>query len=647
MIKSATACKAGLIEPITFWMSLLITTVAINLLASQAIAETKETIAPTVGLQETAPVGTSEKLFTTGGLDEVAQSTLDLVDSGEASPSPTAEVSEVSDLGEITSPAEELTLQQAEDDSDDPLSQVTSVSQLSDVQPTDWAFQALQSMVERYGCISGYPDGTFRGNRALTRYEFAAGLNTCLDKITQQLGKDNTNLTAKEDFATLQRLQKEFETELVSLQSRADTLEARTAALESNQFSTTTKLNAFAWFNVNGAFANGTVRREAGRRIEPGSNVPLVVDAQAPNTTGSGLVWLEFNTSFTGKDSLLLQLAFGNGNPVTNNYTSEGLQFTYGADFTNQSGGLTANDVYLRELYYQFPISNTAQLVVGPRFNFFRFFDYNVFAYYFGAGAPIFNYLTFNSGNSTLVNAINRGAGGVLLWNINKQFELHLGYMGESNEYLPNPPFGSAFDPSQGLFRGTNTTTAELTYKATDRANIRFLYSRSNIQQIFGQVGGVIGPPLLGLADDGFGGPVNNASANTFTLNFDWLISPGFGTFGRYSYGSTNIDPQTARPGGQVNIQSFQLGLAFPNLGKQGSLATLSLVMPSNILEGRRFLVSGGGNGGTQIDIEASYYLPLTNNIAILPSFFAIVNPNNFDNNPTIFVGNLRTQFSF
>jgi S-layer homology domain len=53
---------------------------------------------------------------------------------------------------------------------------VTSVSELSDVQPTDWAFQALQSLVERYGVIAGYKDGTFKGDRALTRYEFAAGL---------------------------------------------------------------------------------------------------------------------------------------------------------------------------------------------------------------------------------------------------------------------------------------------------------------------------------------------------------------------------------------------------------------------------------------------------------------------------------------
>lgn len=52
---------------------------------------------------------------------------------------------------------------------------VTSVSQLSDVQPSDWAFQALRSLIERHGCIAGYSDRTYQGDRALTRYEFAAG----------------------------------------------------------------------------------------------------------------------------------------------------------------------------------------------------------------------------------------------------------------------------------------------------------------------------------------------------------------------------------------------------------------------------------------------------------------------------------------
>src|SRR6476619_4063105 len=81
------------------------------------------------------------------------------------------------------------------------LAQVTSVSQLSDVQPTDWAFQALQSLVERYGCIAGYPDGTYRGNRALSRYEFAAGVNSCLDRINELIAAGTSELVTKEDLA--------------------------------------------------------------------------------------------------------------------------------------------------------------------------------------------------------------------------------------------------------------------------------------------------------------------------------------------------------------------------------------------------------------------------------------------------------------
>src|SRR4028119_1947187 len=88
------------------------------------------------------------------------------------------------------------------------LQQVTSVSPLSDVRPTDWAFQALQSLVERYGCIAGYPDGRFGGNRAMTRYEFAAGLNACLDKVSQFI-QGSRNRVMGEDLASMQRVQEE------------------------------------------------------------------------------------------------------------------------------------------------------------------------------------------------------------------------------------------------------------------------------------------------------------------------------------------------------------------------------------------------------------------------------------------------------
>ena len=104
------------------------------------------------------------------------------------------------------------------------LDQVTSVTQFSDVYPTDWAYQALANLVETYGCVAGYPNGTFRGNRAMTRYEAAALLNACLDRITEVTDE-------------LRRLLKEFETELAILKGRVDGLEARVGELEATQFS--------------------------------------------------------------------------------------------------------------------------------------------------------------------------------------------------------------------------------------------------------------------------------------------------------------------------------------------------------------------------------------------------------------------------
>merc|ERR1711939_646462 len=113
--------------------------------------------------------------------------------------------------------------------------QVTSITQFSDVYPTDWAYQALANLIERYGCVAGYPNGTFRGNRAMTRYEAAALLNACLDRITEVTDE-------------LRRLVMEFEKELAIIRGRVDGLEARVGELEATQFSTTAKLKGYtAW----------------------------------------------------------------------------------------------------------------------------------------------------------------------------------------------------------------------------------------------------------------------------------------------------------------------------------------------------------------------------------------------------------------
>jgi Carbohydrate-selective porin, OprB family/S-layer homology domain len=230
-------------------------------------------------------------------------------------------------------------------DSENSAAQVTSVSQLSDVRPTDWAFQALQSLVERYGCIAGYPDGTFRGNRAMTRYEFAAGLNACLDKVTELIKSGTGNLATKEDLASVQRLQEEFAAELATFRGRVDALEARTTELEANQFSTTTKLNGEVVFALTGIArgedANG---RDADRTTAFGSRVRL-----------------NFDTSFTGKDLLRTRLQVLNlGSFSTNNTkTAEGeLRFNAGPFAT------ASNTVVLDALLYQFPLGKSTTIII-------------------------------------------------------------------------------------------------------------------------------------------------------------------------------------------------------------------------------------------------------------------------------------------
>lgn len=530
--------------------------------------------------------------------------------------------------------------------------QVTSISQLGDVKPTDWAFQALQSLVERYGCIVGYPDQTYRGSRALTRYEFAAGLNACLDRVNELIAAGTANLVKKEDLIALQKLQEEFAAELATLRGRVSALEARTATLEKQQFSTTTKLNGLVWFNLTGAFVDGSVTAE--RRFadnafavptrNPVTLTPSRVQRSEPEVTLSYYSFLTLTTSFTGKDSLITQLAVGNGNSPANQLVSAGFFNSWGTPFLDQTGTLTPGLVVIRELSYAFPVSQSVRVVVGPRINFYRYFDFNRFTFFL-TGAT-----SYNSNGSTLSNAVDRGSGAVITWNINPQIRFSAAYLAENTEFLnPSGGFNTSSDPSAGLFNSTNTITGELTYSPSKNFNVRLLYTRSNIKAYNGFIGGSVGEPLpYGYADDGFGGRLNDANADAFVLNFDWLITPSFGIFGRYSYGSTEIDPvNKARSGGNVDVQSIQFGFGLPDLGKKGALGVLSFLVPHDYLSGRRFLLAGGGDGGTQYELEASYYYPLTNNIAIVPAFYAIWNPNSFSSNPTVFVGNLRAQFSF
>ncbi len=205
--------------------------------------------------------------------------------------------------------------------------QVTSVTQFSDVYPTDWAYQALAGLVETYGCVAGYPNGTFRGNRAMTRYEAAALLNACLDRVTEVTDE-------------LRRLMAEFETELAILKGRVDGLEAKVGELEATQFSTTTKLKGKATYVI------GAVDSEAYLDKITDDALSFSYDYR-----------LSLKTSFTGKDLLFSRLRGGN--------MKDGSAFSGGLRKLDVSG-MSGNEIKLDRLYYKFPVANSLTAIIGP-----------------------------------------------------------------------------------------------------------------------------------------------------------------------------------------------------------------------------------------------------------------------------------------
>uniref|UniRef100_UPI0040480772 iron uptake porin n=2 Tax=Cyanobium sp. TaxID=2164130 RepID=UPI0040480772 len=206
--------------------------------------------------------------------------------------------------------------------------QVTSVNQFSDVKPTDWAFQALSNLVEKYGCVAGYPDGKFKGAQAMTRFEAAAILNACLDRVTEKTDE-------------LQKLLDEFDKELTILTARVDGLESKVGKLQAQQFSTTTKLKGEASMILGGI---------------PGYTYG---GQKAGNTTFNYDLRLNFDTSYTGQDLLRTRMRSGNFSKRPFGDSKTPFKLDKAEDYND--------GVYIDRLYYQFPVdkNNTTKLTIG------------------------------------------------------------------------------------------------------------------------------------------------------------------------------------------------------------------------------------------------------------------------------------------
>ena len=488
--------------------------------------------------------------------------------------------------------------------------QVTSVSQLSDVQPTDWAFQALQSLVERYGCITGYPNSTYRGNRALTRYEFAAGLNACLDQVNELIATATVELVTKEDLTTLQRLQEEFAIELVSLRGRVDALEAATAELEGSQFSTTTKLNGEVILAISGAFGDN--------KAVP-SGVPAGSSGKVDeNFTLSERAILNFETSFTGKDTLIVSLYANNFPDFLDPTGTSMARLVYERDTL----GSTENDFGVFYLSYEFPIGEQLTVLVEPYGGVLGDFV-DIINPFFGqvkdGAISAFGY------RNSIYSQVGSGAGAGLTYEFSDAVSLSLAYLASEAENV-----------TSGLTGGPFAAIAQLTLKPTKTIDLGLTYVRS----YNGLNAGVAGVGST-YANDPFDG--EDHTSNSYGLETSFQISSGFALGGWVGYTRAKA-VSGANEGADTSILNYAITLAFPNLLKEGNLGGIVVGLPPKVTSND---VDSREDEDSSLHLEAFYRYQLTNNIGITPGILVITNPEHNKDNDTIYVGTIRTTFSF
>jgi BMFP domain-containing protein YqiC len=492
--------------------------------------------------------------------------------------------------------------------------------------------------VRRYDCLKGYPNGTYRGGRALSRYEFAAGLNACLQQIERLIAASTADFVTRSDLEALQRLIQEFEAELATLGTRVDALEGRVAFLEDHQFSTTTKLAGEVIFAATSDFSDGT------------GNASGAVDSLSDAVFGDR-VRLELNTSFTGEDRLVTRLAAGNLDVLPTLASGSGVGYEGNQTFNLKPGN--DNSVSIDWLAYYFPFGNSQAYVAAaggvwsdfaPTLNPY-FEDYDG-----GNGALS----TFASENP--IYRIGGGTGAALSFGFTP-IESILGPSTLTLGYFA----GNASDPAEGAVNSDYAMLGQLNANVSDRFGLGLTFvhayhtneGTASTNSIYGAgaapESGVVGTSLANNPASLFNTGVSSIDSrgtvsNSFGAEMAFRPSDSISVSGFATLTQARLISR-----GDAEIWTFGGGVAFPDLGKEGSvLGIFGGAQPT--LRG----IEGVNVNNTAFDkdfswhIEAFYKYQLSDNISITPGVIWLTDPNQGagDSSDAV-IGTLRTTFSF
>ena len=399
--------------------------------------------------------------------------------------------------------------------------QVSSITQLSDVRPTDWAYQALNNLVERYGCVAGYENGTYLGGKAMTRFEAAALLNACLDRVTEVTDE-------------LTRLMKEFQDELEVIRGRVAKLETQVGQLQATQFSTTTKLRGEATFVLGGV---------EGAQLSNGTNVG--------NTAFNYDVRLNFDTSFTGKDLLRTRLRSGN-------FSSQ----PFGSSsslFKLDKAETYANQVNLDRLYYSFPgLTKGVTLTAGAIVRNTEMawvptaYKSDILDFFAVAGAPgVYNKATGAGFGAQWAQAGKKG------------FVASLNYVAQSGSDSTKGEFNAA---------GALNTLAQVGYRAP-QYGIAFGYRNGTEGTRVRTFNGVAGNA---------GTLAANQTSNGYALNAYWQPkTSGIIPSVSGAYGWNNVQGP-ATPNAATNSTTWMAGVQWSDVFVKGNAAGFAIGAPGN-----------------------------------------------------------------
>lgn len=477
------------------------------------------------------------------------------------------------------------------------------IRSFSDLQPSDWAYQALIQVANQYGCIEGYRNGSFDGTSAISRYEAAALLHSCLNRVG-------------ESSEELRLLQREFGEEMAILKGRVDDLEARSAEIAATQFSPTTRLRGEASFIVGGVNYGGDV---AANRVGVS---PLLPRQDALHMIYSLRVGLD--TSYTGKDLLYTQLRTGNAanspfntfNPRTPWFPSTVPLAALERAFTPNGGNNVFN---IERLFYRFPIGSQWHATVAARIMNMGLWGVYPSAY----GVRGDNLLDFFSSFGT-PGVYNKAVGSALGitwrekagWNVGSWLA-HVHYLAISPD---NADIGGI---ARAQSRGN--IAAQFGYQSP-QFNVTLGYR-------YGQAGTDFGRGTAFVASNQWSLPyLSRAFSNSIALNGYWrppfqnrwlpAVSAGWSL---NALSNAAILPSPFEPGGKTisQSQSWMVGLQWDNLSGINDVLGMAVGQPTFATALRNGQTPDDGNYA----LELFYRYPISDHINITPAIFYLSRP--------------------